>query len=170
MAAALTLAACSGPESAPETTSTWEDAKLPEWAKDANIYEVNIRQYTPEGTLNALKEHLPRLAEMNVDILWFMPIQPIGERNRKGDSAAIIHQDYTAVTQLLEPLKILKPSWTRHTLGMHVLLDWVANHSAWDHPWVETTMIFTRAMRTAAILWKLSETTAAKRVGLTWPI
>ena len=54
------------------------NARLPEWAKDANIYEVNIRQYTPEGTLNAFKEHLPRLAEMNVDILWFMPVQPIG--------------------------------------------------------------------------------------------
>ena len=62
LSAVLTLAACNAPESAPETTSAWEDAKLPEWAKDANIYEVNIRQYTPEGTLNAFKEHLPRLA------------------------------------------------------------------------------------------------------------
>ena len=55
--------------------------------KDANIYEVNIRQYTPEGTLNAFQEHLPRLAEMNVDILWFMPIQPIGEKTAKASSA-----------------------------------------------------------------------------------
>jgi len=50
LSAAFTIAACTAPESAPETTSAWEDAKLPEWAKNANIYEVNIRQYTPEGT------------------------------------------------------------------------------------------------------------------------
>jgi glycosidase len=93
-----------------------EVTKLPEWAKDANIYEVNIRQYTPEGTLNAFKEHLPRLAEMNVDILWFMPIQPIGERNRKGELGSYYSiQDYTAVNPAFGPLKILKPSWTRHT-------------------------------------------------------
>jgi glycosidase len=60
------------------------DFNLPEWAKNANIYEVNIRQYTPEGTFNAFKKHLPRLREMGVDILWFMPIYPISETKKKG--------------------------------------------------------------------------------------
>ncbi len=52
----------------------------PEWTKDANIYEVNLRQYTPEGTIKAFEEHLPRLKEMGVDILWLMPIHPVGEK------------------------------------------------------------------------------------------
>jgi cyclomaltodextrinase len=55
----------------------------PEWTKDAVLYEVNIRQYTPEGTFNAFAEHLPRLKKLGVDILWLMPINPIGVKNRK---------------------------------------------------------------------------------------
>ena len=56
----------------------------PEWSKNATIYEVNIRQYTPEGTFRAFESHLPRLKAMGVDILWLMPVHPIGEKNRKG--------------------------------------------------------------------------------------
>src|SRR5690242_14914606 len=56
----------------------------PSWAHHTNIYEVNIRQFTPEGTLNAFAMHLPRLKEMGVETLWFMPLQPIGKQNRKG--------------------------------------------------------------------------------------
>ena len=144
VAAALTLAACNAPESAPEnaqeTASNWDDAKLPEWAKDANIYEVNVRQYTPEGTLEAFKAHLPRLAEMNVDILWFMPIQPIGERNRKGELGSYYSiQDYTAVNPNFGTLEDFKAIVDEaHALGMHVILDWVANHTSWDHQWIET--------------------------------
>ena len=54
-----------------------------QWEK-ASIYEVNIRQYTEEGTFASFKDHLPRLKDMGIDILWFMPIHPIGEVNRKG--------------------------------------------------------------------------------------
>ncbi|MDB2539616.1 alpha-amylase family glycosyl hydrolase, partial [Schleiferiaceae bacterium] len=138
LSAVLTLAACSGPESAPETTSAWEDAKLPEWAKDANIYEVNIRQYTPEGTLNAFKEHLARLAEMNVDILWFMPIQPIGVENRKGELGSYYSiSDYTAVNPNFGTLEDFQSIVHQaHELGMKVILDWVANHTSFDHVWV----------------------------------
>ena len=52
-----------------------------EWIKDAVIYEVNVRQYTTEGTFEAFSEHLPRLHDLGIDILWFMPIHPIGEEN-----------------------------------------------------------------------------------------
>ncbi|MFM7300416.1 MAG: hypothetical protein ACKO1R_04670, partial [Crocinitomicaceae bacterium] len=58
--------------------------KVPEWSKNATIYEVNIRQFTPEGTFKAFGKHLPRLKDMGVDIIWLMPIHPIGEKNRKG--------------------------------------------------------------------------------------
>lgn len=51
----------------------------PLWAHSCNIYEVNVRQYTPEGTFNAFSNHLPRLQEMGVKVLWFMPIHPIGK-------------------------------------------------------------------------------------------
>ena len=60
------------------------EKSTPKWAKNTNIYEVNIRQYTPEGTFKAFQKHLPRLKEMGVDILWLMPINPIGEKSRKG--------------------------------------------------------------------------------------
>lgn len=55
-----------------------------DWVLDSNIYEVNLRQYTQEGTLNAFKQHLPRLKEMGVEVLWFMPLTPISQKQRKG--------------------------------------------------------------------------------------
>ena len=56
----------------------------PEWSFSQSIYEVNIRQYTPEGTFKAFEEHLPELKKLGVGIIWLMPIHPIGEKNRKG--------------------------------------------------------------------------------------
>src|SRR5690242_6433260 len=57
---------------------------FPELAKDITIYEVNIRQHTKEGTFKAFQNDLPRLKKLGVGMLWIMPIQPIGEKNRKG--------------------------------------------------------------------------------------
>ena len=54
------------------------------WSQNANIYEVNVRQYTKEGTLNSFAKHLPRLKKMGDEVLWLMPVQPIGEKNSKG--------------------------------------------------------------------------------------
>jgi len=56
------------------------ELKHPEWSKNATIYEVNVRQYTEEGTFKAFSEHLPRLKELGVDIIWLMPIHPIESR------------------------------------------------------------------------------------------
>src|SRR6056297_1011698 len=68
------------------------------WSRDAVLYEVNIRQYTPEGTLSAFMEHLPRMKELGVDILWLMPIHPIGEKKRKGPLGSYYSiSDYRAV-------------------------------------------------------------------------
>ncbi|MFY7943796.1 MAG: alpha-amylase family glycosyl hydrolase, partial [Crocinitomicaceae bacterium] len=70
----------------------------PEWSKKATIYEVNIRQFTPEGTFKAFSSHIPRLKKMGVDILWLMPIHPIGEKNRKGSLGSYYAvRDYKAV-------------------------------------------------------------------------
>ncbi|MEM7298090.1 MAG: alpha-amylase family glycosyl hydrolase, partial [Bacteroidota bacterium] len=113
--------------------------KFPERAKSMNIYEVNIRQYTPEGTINAFVSHLPRLQAMGVDILWLMPIQPIGEKNRKGPLGSYYSiQDYTAVNPNSGTTEDFKNMVDEaHERGMLVILDWVANHSAFDHEWAQ---------------------------------
>lgn len=106
-----------------------------EWSKNATIYEVNIRQYTPEGTINAFAEYLPQLKNLGVDILWLMPIFPIGEENRKGGmGSAYSVKDYRAVNPDFGSLEDMQKLVTKaHDLGMYVILDWVANHSAWDN-------------------------------------
>lgn len=111
----------------------------PEWVYDAVIYEVNTRQYTPEGTFNAFAEHLPRLKELGVDILWFMPIQPIGEKDRKGTLGSYYSiKDYTAVNSEFGTLDDFKAVVVQaQKLGMKVILDWVANHTSRDAEWVE---------------------------------
>ena len=107
------------------------------WTRQASLYEVNVRQYTREGTLRAFMAHLPRLARMGVDILWLMPIQPIGVQARKGTLGSYYAiRDYTAVNPEFGTLADVQALvHEAHALGMKVILDWVANHTAWDHPW-----------------------------------
>ena len=114
------------------------ELKHPEWSKNATIYEVNIRQYTPEGTFRAFESHLPRLKEMGVDIIWLMPVNPIGVKNRKGTLGSYYSvKDYYAVNPEFGTLEDLKELVKKiHRMGMHVIIDWVANHSAWDNPLV----------------------------------
>lgn len=110
----------------------------PEWARDAVIYQLNTRQFTPQGTFAAAEAHLPRLRELGVDIVWLMPIHPIGEKQRKGalgsPYAVKNHLAVNAEFGALEDLKQFVA--TSHALGMKVILDWVPNHSAWDNPLV----------------------------------
>ncbi|MBP6569715.1 MAG: alpha-amylase, partial [Saprospiraceae bacterium] len=115
------------------------DFNLPEWAKNANIYEVNIRQYTPEGTFNAFKKHLPRLKKMGVDILWFMPIYPISETKKKGSLGSYYAvSDFRNTNPKFGSLSDFKAIIEEaHTLGMKVILDWVPNHTGWDHVWIK---------------------------------
>jgi 1,4-alpha-glucan branching enzyme len=115
-----------------------------EWSRNANIYEVNIRQYTAEGTINAFRKHLARLREMAVDIIWIMPVQPIGKKNRKGSLGSYYSiSDYQAVNHEFGTLDDFREMVREaHQLGMYVLLDWVANHSAWDNIWTESNPDF----------------------------
>ncbi len=110
-----------------------------EWSKHSNIYEVNIRQYTKEGTFNAFDKHLEHLHKMGVDILWLMPINPIGLENRKGSLGSYYSiKDYTAINPEFGTMDDFKKLVNHaHSLGMHLIIDWVANHTAWDHPWVQ---------------------------------
>src|ERR1700741_1859190 len=153
VAVSLALLACSGSSdpartgAAPAAASSaaqagalpsTDSAFYPAWSRNAVIYEVNVRQFTPEGTFAALQAHLPRLRALGVDILWLMPVQPIGVKNRKGGLGSYYSiADYTAIN----PEHGSEADFKRfvdaaHAQGMKVILDWVANHSAHDHPWV----------------------------------
>ncbi|MEM6326802.1 MAG: alpha-amylase family glycosyl hydrolase [Bacteroidota bacterium] len=111
----------------------------PEWTRTATLYQINTRQFTPEGTLAAARAHLPRLRDLGVGIVWLMPIHPIGEVNRKGTlGSPYAVRDYRAVNPEFGTMDDLEAFVTEaHRLGMRVILDWVANHTAWDHPWTE---------------------------------
>ncbi|MBN1819870.1 MAG: alpha-glucosidase C-terminal domain-containing protein [Prolixibacteraceae bacterium] len=108
------------------------------WSEDAVMYEVNVRQYTPEGTFNAFAEHLPRLKKLGVEILWFMPIHPIGIKNRKGTLGSYYSiRDYKAVNPEFGTLEDFKSLVNKaHEMGFKVLIDCVANHSSWDNVWI----------------------------------
>ena len=107
----------------------------PAWAERAVIYEINVRQYTPDGTFAALQRHLPRLKNLGVDILWLMPVQPIGKKNRKGSLGSYYSiADYTAINPEYGSERDFKAFVdAAHGHGMKVILDWVANHTAHDH-------------------------------------
>jgi 1,4-alpha-glucan branching enzyme len=102
------------------------------------LYEVNIRQHSPEGSLRAVTADLPRIRALGVGIVWLMPLQPIGELKRKGTLGSYYAiRDYSAVNPEFGTLDDLKDLVRQaHRLGLKVILDWVANHTAWDHPWV----------------------------------
>jgi glycosidase len=107
----------------------------PEWSKNAVLYEVNVRQYTPEGTFNAFAEHLTRLKNLGVDVLWFMPTYPIGEVNRKGKLGSYYSvKDYMDVNPEFGTIDDFQSVIDKaHELGMYVVLDWVPNHTSWDN-------------------------------------
>ncbi len=117
--------------------STKIQVKHPEWTKNLTLYEVNTRQYTREGTFKAFEEHLPRLKELGVGIIWFMPVQPIGLKNRKGKLGSYYSiSDYTAINPEFGTFEDFKNLVDKiHKMGMYVLIDWVANHTAWDNRW-----------------------------------
>lgn len=110
------------------------------WYYNTNIYEVNLRQYTPEGTIKAFAQHLPRLKKMGVETLWFMPITPISEKNKKGILGSYYAcSDYVSVSPEFGTVTDFKNLVTEaHALGFKVILDWVANHTGWDHIWTHT--------------------------------
>src|SRR5688572_9436934 len=131
-----------------------------EWIKQGNIYEVNVRQYTPEGTFNAFAKHLERLKEMGVQTLWFMPAHPISKTERKGTLGS-----YYAVANYREvnPEFGTMQDWKNlvnaaHEKGFKVSIDWVPNHTGADHPWLETHTNFYMKDSTGKPTWKFDWT------------
>ena len=136
-AAAVVPAPCAlaQPASAPAPAAS---VAHPAWSRNAVIYEVNVRQFTPEGTFNAFARHLPRLQQQGVDILWFMPVQAIGEKNRKGKLGSYYSvRDYRGFNpEFGSQADFRRIVDAAHARGMKVILDWVPNHTAYDHPWI----------------------------------
>lgn len=135
----LSIQQCKGPSKHLKSKKNLDNTLMqaPDWTKSAVIYEVNIRQYTEEGTLNAFSQHLPRLREMGVDILWLMPIFSIGVQRRKGSLGSPYSiMDYKEVNPDFGTMENFRNLVNKaHALGMKVVLDWVANHTSFDHVW-----------------------------------
>ena len=108
------------------------------WIHHTNIYEVNLRQYTVEGTFNAFAKELPRLRDMGVEVLWFMPIHPISKLGRKGvlgsyyaiENYADTNPEFGTINDFKNIVQ------AAHALGFKVIIDWVANHSGNDNVWI----------------------------------
>ena len=115
------------------------DARHTCWAYDATIYELNTRQATPEGTFAAAEALLPELKESGVDIIWIMPIQPIGVLERKGTLGSYYAiSNYCAFNPEFGTRADFESFLAKaHELGMKVILDWVANHTAPDSEWTK---------------------------------
>lgn len=111
----------------------------PAWAENAVLYELNTRQFTPEGTFKAIEPRIQELKDLGVNIIWFMPIHPIGEKNRKGTRGSYysvkdyygINPEFGNLDDFKRLLKLI------HEAGMYVIIDLVVNHTAWDNPLIE---------------------------------
>lgn len=107
----------------------------PDWVKNATLYELNVRQFSEDGTFKAVEKHLPRLKKMGIDIIWLMPVHPIGVINRKGSLGSYysvkgylgINLEFGTEEDFRDLVEAI------HDHGMYVILDWVANHSSWDN-------------------------------------
>lgn len=145
LVAFVLFTSCKGAKKTTDVAASTQDvvpAVANNWYKNSNIYEVNLRQYSTEGTFKAFAKSLPRLKDMGVEILWFMPITPIGIEGRKmtekdmGSYYAV--RNYTAVNEEYGTLDDWKALVTEaHNMGFKVITDWVANHSSPDNPWIK---------------------------------
>jgi len=131
----LTAAHCGSGKKQSDKKDSLYIKSVPEWTKNLTIYEVNLRQYSRSGSFRDFQKHLDRLQDMGIGILWFMPIQPIGVKNRKGTLGSYYSvKDYTAINPefgTMDDFKALVKE--AHKKGMYVIIDWVANHSSWDN-------------------------------------
>ncbi len=142
--ALLIIAACNNQvntnSNKEKNTMTTTEYKKAAWINNTNVYEVNLRQYTKEGTFNAFAKELPRLKEMGVETLWFMPITPIAQKKMKGTMGSYYAcSDYTSINPEFGNLQDFKNLVKEaHAMGFKVIIDWVANHTGWDHVWTKT--------------------------------
>lgn len=126
------LAACNGKKDSQDAAYTTD------WHRGV-VYEMNVRQYTSEGTFKAAQQQLARLKDLGIDIIWLMPIHPIGEQGRKGTLGSYYApRNYKEVNPEFGTMADFDAFLAEaHRLGMHVILDWVANHTSPDAVWID---------------------------------
>ena len=145
LAALSLLTGCAAPAASPIASASiadpWQPRNKvvlthPAWSRDAVLYQINTRQFTPEGSFRAAQAELPRLKALGVDILWLMPIHPIGEKNRKGTLGSPYSvRDYYGINPEFGTEEDFRAFVNAaHAQGFKVILDLVANHTAWDNP------------------------------------
>lgn len=196
----LLSVACNNSTNTTEKVENSDSGKFlvhhPDWAKSANIYEVNLRQYSKNGTIKEFEAHLPRLKEMGVDILWFMPIFPIGQVNMKATQNKMVEEienpaerkkylgsyyaikDYLSVNPEFGTLEEFKALVDKiHEMGMYVILDIAVNHTAWDHEWIKTHPEYYTRVQKDSVPWNpqwMKEHPAyfamIQKLGMTYPI
>ena len=160
MFALLALASCKQKEATiaveePKELAAW----TPEMEENAVIYEANIRQYSPEGTFEKFTQDIPQLKELGVKVIWLMPVFPISETKRKATGGAdskfasdmpeaeqskylgsyYAVSDFTKINPefgTIEDFRALVK--TAHVNGIYIILDWVPNHTGWDHEWIKS--------------------------------
>ncbi len=147
-------------------TDTVDRLVHPDWSKNAVMYELNVRQHSPKGDLSSAKADLARIKQLGIDVIWLMPIHPIGEVNRKGgenDNNRTVEpgssslgspysvRDYTALNPDFGTKADLDEFVSAaHDYGMKVILDWVANHTSFDATWAQDSLGSTYYLRDAA--------------------
>lgn len=124
-----------------QTTTKDGSSMHPSWSEQSNVYEVNLRQYTASSSVKDFEKSLPRLRKMGVEILWFMPINPIGIEERKMTSSDLGSyysvRDYKAFNPEFGTMKDWKHMVKlAHSMGFKVIIDWVPNHTSPDNPWI----------------------------------
>lgn len=139
---ALIIASCNNAQQSRDANEAAQENGHPAWSVQSNIYEVNTRQYTPEGTFNAFAKHLERLKKMGVQTLWFMPINPISKKDRKRDTTQLgsyyAVADYCAINPEYGTMDDWKNLVNKaHQMGFKVIIDWVPTHSGADHYWLD---------------------------------
>lgn len=127
------------PNSSPYQSKKYVEITAPDWVKNATLYELNIRQFSQEGTFKEIEKQLGRLKNMGIDVIWLMPVHPIGIVNRKGSLGSYYSvKDYYGINPEFgtddDFRSLIKAI---HNEGMYVILDWVANHTSWDNQLVD---------------------------------
>ncbi|KQS92423.1 alpha-amylase family glycosyl hydrolase [Chryseobacterium sp. Leaf394] len=127
------------PNHSPHTPKKYVEITAPEWVKNATLYELNIRQFSEEGNFKQIEKQLGRLKKMGIDIIWLMPVHPIGNINRKGSWGSYYSvKDYYGInSEFGTEDDFISLVNAIHDHGMFVILDWVANHTSWDNQLVD---------------------------------
>lgn len=138
VAATLALTSASTAQALPITHVHAARQITPNWVNSASVYEVNVRQFSPAGNFAGVTAALPRIKALGTNVIWLMPIYPVGKLNAKGTLGSPYSvANYTALNPDFGTDADFKTLIdTAHSMGMKVVLDWVANHSAWDNPWI----------------------------------